>query len=90
MYYALYYAQMEIVSGISTGVVRAVTNILIFLVEWVFAISVIAHYRRAGLSIKQVIAPQGDAKRFRWQPAALLFASWNLLFALYLVILNKL
>jgi len=90
LYYSLYYIQPEMVSRITTGAVRAATDILIFIVEWIFAISVIGHYRSAGLSIKQMLAPHGDISRFRWLPSTILFASWNLLFALYMLVLGKL
>ncbi len=89
VYYALYYVQPETVSGITTGAVRAATDILIFIVEWVFAISIIVQYYRAGLSIKQMIVPHGNISRIHWLSAILLFACWNMLFALYMLALRK-
>ncbi len=89
VYYALFYAQPNLVAGIAPGAVRAATDILIFLVEWAFAISIILRFRRLGLPLKQLIAPLGSLWSFRWRPALLLFASWNGLFALYMLALSK-
>jgi len=88
-YYALYYTQPGLVAGISPGAVRAATDILIFVVEWAFAISIILRYRREGLPLMRLIAPKGNPTHFHWRPALLLFAGWNLLFVLYMLILNK-
>jgi len=89
IYYALFYARPDLVAGIAPGAARAATDVLIFIVEWTFAISIILRCRRSGLPLKQLISPQGSLWSFRWRPALLLFASWNGLFALYMLGLSK-
>ena len=89
-YYALNYTQPEWVAGITPGAVRAATDILIFVVEWAFSIAIILRYRKSGLSLTRLIAPEGNPRCFRWDPTLLLFVGWNLLFALYMLVMSRL
>ncbi len=89
-YYALYYTHIEWVAGITPGAVRAATDILIFVVEWAFSISIILRYRRSGRLLMRLFALEWNLRYFRWRPALFLFLGWNLLFTLYMLIMNRL
>lgn len=89
-YYALVYTRPELVAGIHLGFVRLAMDVLIILVEWIFALVILLRLRKAGIPLIQFIAEKGSDRRLRLLPTLLLFLIWNILFAVYLVVLSKL
>jgi len=76
-YYALAAVQPELVESVSPGQTTFALYVLINVVEWLLAISVIRKLRGVGGSVMDLIAPQGDPWRFRWVPAVLVFLGFN-------------
>lgn len=84
VYYGFAYARPDLVVGITPGQVQFWVYVLIFLIEWAFAIALILKLGREGASARDLIAPRGGLWRFRWGPALLLFLVFNILFGLYM------
>jgi membrane protease YdiL (CAAX protease family) len=85
-YYSLAAVQPELVASISPGQLTFGIYVLINVVEWVLAISLIRKLRRAGGSVMDLIAPQGDPWRFRWVPAVFVFLGFNGIMAVFMTI----
>jgi len=86
-YYGLASQQPELVANINLGQLSFVLYVLIFIVEWVFTVSIILRLRQTGASVIDLIAPGGDPWRFKWVPTALVFVIFNAIFAVYMTIL---
>jgi len=69
---------------ISSSQIQFALSILIFLVEWLFALLLLFKYRKAKESVRSLFSSTGNPMQFRWGPAILLFISVNALFAGYI------
>ena len=69
---------------ISSSQIQFALSILIFLVEWLFALLLLFKYRKANEPIRSLFSSTGNPMHFRWGPAILLFVSVNALFAGYI------
>ena len=69
---------------ISSSQIQFALSILIFLVEWLFALLLLFKYRKAKESIRSLFSSNGNPMQFRWGPTILLFISANALFAGYI------
>jgi len=86
-YYGLASQRPDSVADIAPGHVTFVLYVLIFIVEWAFAASVILRVKgTTGRSVMDLIVPQGGPWRFNWLPAAILFVSFNAILAGYMSI----
>jgi membrane protease YdiL (CAAX protease family) len=83
-YYGLAAEKQELVSGIVPGQLNFLLYMVVLVVEWAFAFSLLFKLRRAGASIRDLIAPSGAPWRFRWLPALLVFVAFNGIFAVYI------
>lgn len=87
IYFALAAVRPEVAVAFPAGQVTFGLYLLIAVVEWSLAVSIIFRLRRAGGSAMDLIAPQGDPWRFRWLPATLMFVGVNAIMALLMVTL---
>lgn len=60
--------------------------LLVFVVEWAFALALVLGERRSGRSLRDLIAPQGQLWRFRPWPALAILVALNAIFAVYVVL----
>ena len=88
-YYSLKYTRPEALANIPENTTSLVVYGMIFVVEWLFALGVIAWLRRNGLPLQALINPTGNARPFRWGPALAMGAGINLLFVVYFFIAAK-
>ena len=72
---------------IGSGQIQFALSILIFTVEWLFALLLLIKYRKAKESIRPLFSDTGNLLQFRWGPAVILFISVNALFAAYILCL---
>jgi membrane protease YdiL (CAAX protease family) len=72
---------------ISSGQIQFSLSILIFLVEWLFALLLLYRYRKSNESVRSLFSRTGNPLQFRWGPAILLFLFLNLLFIGYILYL---
>lgn len=79
VYYAMQAVQPERVAGITSGQLDTWISLYILLVRWVLAISIVLELRKAGGSITELIAPQGQPWQFRWRPTLVMFVVLNAL-----------
>ena len=70
---------------ISLSQIQFAMSILIFFVEWLFALILYFRYRRSNDSIRSLFSAKGDSLRFRWGPAILLFITLNGFFIIYIL-----
>jgi membrane protease YdiL (CAAX protease family) len=89
-YYALREVRPELVSGISPDEVQVTAYLVIFVVEWVFAIRLLRQRASRGTCLSSMMAPGGDIWGFRWPMAILLFAVFNGLFVAYVPLVSAL
>ena len=82
-YYGLASQQPDAATKLSSGQVMAFLYVFIAVVEWSFALALIHKLRAAGIGVGQLVAPAGNAWRFRVGPALVLFLAFNAVFALY-------
>lgn len=87
-YYMFAAVQPGLVADIPLGQVTFALYVLIAVMEWSLAISVIRRLRRAGGSAMDLIAPHGNPWRFRWLPAVLVFIGLNAIMAVFMAILS--
>lgn len=62
-------------------------SVFIFVVEWSLAIALLLSLKPSGITLHQLVAPQGSLGQFRWFPAILLFAAVNALMLFYMLAL---
>ncbi len=89
-YYTLAAIQPERVASIPLGQITFAIYIMIAVMEWALAISIIRKLRQVGASVMDLIAPQGNPWRFRWLPAVLVFVGFNVLMAVFMTFLRAL
>lgn len=70
---------------ISSSQIQFAMSILIFFVEWLFALILYFRYRKSNDSIRSLFSAKCDSLRFRWGPAILLFIALNGLFIIYIL-----
>jgi len=78
-YFALAAMRPELATILPAGQVTFGLYVLIAIVEWSLAISIMRRLRRAGGSPMDLIAPDGHPWRFRWGPTALMFVAANVI-----------
>jgi membrane protease YdiL (CAAX protease family) len=88
IYYTLAAVRPEVVGGLPPGQVTFGLYVLIAVVEWVLAISIIRRLRRSGSAAMDLIAPQGGPWGFRWLPAVLVFLGLNALWVVFMAIIS--
>jgi membrane protease YdiL (CAAX protease family) len=88
IYYTVAAVRPELVGGIPPGQVSFGVYVLIAVVEWVLALSIIRRLRRAGGAAMDLIAPQGSPWSFRWLPAVLVFVGLNALWVVFMAIIR--
>jgi hypothetical protein len=86
-YFALAAIRPEVATLIPAGQVTFGLYVLIAIVEWSLAISIMRRLRRAGGSPMDLIAPHGHPWRFRWLPTALMFVGANVIIGGLMVVL---
>jgi membrane protease YdiL (CAAX protease family) len=77
VYYGLQATQPEAVAGLSIGQVVFGQYLIIAVVEWALALSIIRRLKRAGIPLMMLIAPDGQPWRFRWLPALAMVVAFN-------------
>jgi len=77
MYFALAAVRPDLANSVPAGQATFGLYVLIAVVEWSLALSIIRRLRGAGGSWMELVAPGGAPWRFRWLPAALMFAGLN-------------
>ena len=86
-YFALAAIRPEVATLIPAGQVTFGMYVLIAVVEWSLAISILRRLRRARGSPMDLIAPDGHPWRFRWLPTALMFMGANVIIGGLMVVL---
>jgi membrane protease YdiL (CAAX protease family) len=86
-YFALAAVRPEVTAALPGGQVTFGLYLLIAVVEWSLAASIILRLRRAGGSAIDLIVSRGDPARFKWLPAALMFVGTNAIMGLLMVTL---
>jgi membrane protease YdiL (CAAX protease family) len=89
-YFALLAMRPEVATPFPAGQVTFGLYLLMAIIEWSLAISIIRRLRRAGGSAMQLIAPNRHPWSFRWLPAVLVFVAVNLVMALMMFALSSL
>jgi hypothetical protein len=87
-YYGMKYARPEAMPSIPEYRLSLITYGMIFIVEWVFALGVIAWLRRNHLPLRALVKPAA-APPFRWGPALAMGLGINLLFVIYFWIASR-
>ncbi len=82
-YYGLQATQPDLVSAIHPDQAQFLAYVLVFVVEWVFAILLLRQQAAEGKSLADLLAPGGQILNFRPLPALALFVAFNALFLLY-------
>jgi membrane protease YdiL (CAAX protease family) len=82
-YYALLAINAPAVQGISPAQVQFAAYMLVFLVEWAFALLLIARKARQGERLRHLLAPAGDLFDFRKLPALAIFLFVNAVLGAY-------
>jgi membrane protease YdiL (CAAX protease family) len=89
-YFALAAVRPEVATFIPAGQVTFALYVLIAVVEWSLAISILRRLRRSGGSPMNLLAPDGHPWRFRWLPTALMFVGANVIIGAMMVLLAAL
>lgn len=89
-YYALQAVNSAAVQGVSQAEIQFLMYGFIFIIEWVFALALIARMARRGVHLRQLIAPSGDLFSFRALPAVLVFLFVNAALGAYVLVAAKL
>jgi membrane protease YdiL (CAAX protease family) len=84
-YYALLSTNPNVVRGISASEVQFFAYVLVFVVEWAFALMLIARMASRGISLRALLAPSGRLFSFRFLPALAVFLFMNAAIALYVI-----
>jgi membrane protease YdiL (CAAX protease family) len=85
--YATSTTQSPGIIQIGSGQIQFALSILIFLVEWLFALLLIYKYRRSNESVRSLFSSTDNPLKFRWVPAILLFVFSNGIFIGYILYL---
>jgi len=88
-YYALLAMNSPAVQGISPAQVQFFAYILVFLVEWAFALLLVARMARRGVPLRRLLAPSGDLFSFRKLPALAIFLFINAALGIYVFAAGK-
>jgi len=88
-YYALLATNPSAVQGISQGQVQFFAYVFVFLVEWAFALLLIARMARRGVPLRRLLAPSGDLFAFRKLPALAIFLFVNAALGIYVFVAIK-
>ena len=89
VYYGLQATQPEAVAGLPIGQVVFGQYLIIAIVEWALALSIIRRLKRAGIPLMMLIAPAGQPWRFRWLPALVMVVAFNGITAGMMFVLNQ-
>jgi membrane protease YdiL (CAAX protease family) len=89
-YFAAAAMRPEFAARIPAGQVTFGLYLLIAVVEWSLALSIVRRLRRSGRSVMELIAPHGHPWRFKWLPTALIFAGINAIIAAMMIVLAAL
>jgi len=89
-YYALLATNPSVVQGISPSQVQFITYVFVFIVEWAFALTLIARMARRGTPLRTVLAPAGELFVFRKLPAVAIFLFMNAVLGVYVFAAAKL
>jgi membrane protease YdiL (CAAX protease family) len=87
-YYALQATRPELVSWIRPDQVQFLAYLVVFAVEWSFAIPLLRQQAAKGRDLSSIVAPRGDIWEFRWPLAILLFVVFNALFIAYVPLVS--
>ena len=83
VYYTLKYTQPLAVAGIPENAVALTSYLIVFVVEWLFALNILAWLRSNKIPLRAVLWPSGKPLQFRWGPALAMGLGINVLFAGY-------
>ena len=72
---------------IGFGQIQFALSVLIFLVEWLFALLLLYKYRKSNESVRSLFSRTGNPLKFRWGPTILLFILANGIFIGYVLYL---
>lgn len=86
VYYALTATNAALVRGIPPAQVQFFAYVFVFLVEWAFALILIARMARLGIPLRALIAPSGRLLAFRILPAFAIFLFVNGIMAVYMLV----
>lgn len=89
-YYALREVRPEVVSGVDQDQIQFMMYAVIFVVEWIFALTLLREARSRGRPLTAILSPDGELFAFRWVPALLLFLLFNAAFIVYLPVASLL
>lgn len=87
-YYALQATRPTLVAWIRPEQVQFGVYVVIFVVEWVFALLLLRQGRAKGRGLTSLIAEGGEIWGFRWPMAVLLFVVFNALFVAYVPLVS--
>lgn len=87
-YYALRATRPTLISWISPGQIQFTGYLIIFVVEWSFAILLLRQEASKGRNLGSMIAQGSDIWSFRWSTAMLLFVVFNALFIAYVPLVS--
>jgi membrane protease YdiL (CAAX protease family) len=85
-YYALLATRPSAVANLSSSEVQFYAYVLVFAVEWVFALLLIRQTASGGKHLRTLIAPGGQIWAFRKLPAVVIFLVFNAALAGYVLI----
>jgi len=85
-YYGLLAVNPGAVQGISQAQVQFLTYAFIFVLEWAFALALIARMARRGVRLRQLLAPNGGLFSFRIVPAVAVFGFINAMLGVYVFV----
>jgi membrane protease YdiL (CAAX protease family) len=85
-YYAMLAVNPSAVDDVSPAQVQFSAYVLVFLVEWAFALVLIARTAKLGVSLRTLIAPSGRLFSFRLLPALAVFLFVNATLAVYIFV----
>lgn len=88
--YGAYYALLAIyptaVEGVTQAQVQFLAYVFVFVVEWAFALLLIARVARHGSSLRSLLAPTEELFAFRKLPAVAIFLFFNAALGIYVVV----
>ncbi len=88
-YYALQAVNPSAVEHISPGQVQFSAYLLVFFVEWAFALILMRRMAKLGITLRSLLAPSARLLAFRPLPAIVVFLFVNATLALYIFVATK-
>jgi membrane protease YdiL (CAAX protease family) len=89
-YYAFQAVRPDLVAAIHPDQVQFLAYVLVFVVEWIFALLLLRQQAAKGVSLVSLLAVNGRIWTFKWLPAVLLFIIFNVLFIAYIPLVSAL